>query len=86
MGYIQTPEVHEAVMKKLHFDREDYLDSSERYLWASSLSSHPHPEIIKDLLNRYRKNDNYPEKVKETLILTIAAMASKIPEHKVSRL
>jgi hypothetical protein len=62
-------------MKKLHFDREDHLDLSERYLWALSMSANPNPDILKDLLDRYRKNDNFPEKVKETLILTVASMA-----------
>jgi microsomal triglyceride transfer protein large subunit len=75
LGYVQTPEAHAAVMKKLHFDREDHLDLSERYLWALSMSANPNPDILKDLLDRYRKNDNFPEKVKETLILTVASMA-----------
>lgn len=84
LGYVQTPETHKIVMKKVHFDREDHLDLSERYLWALSMSTHPNPEIVKDLLNRYRKNDNFPEKVKETLILTIAAMARGTQQRKVS--
>ncbi|KAJ3658869.1 hypothetical protein Zmor_010585 [Zophobas morio] len=83
LGYVQTPETHKIVMKKVHFDREDHLDLSERYLWALSMSTHPNPEIVKDLLNRYRKNDNFPEKVKETLILTIAAMARGTQQRKI---
>ncbi|XP_044272344.1 microsomal triglyceride transfer protein large subunit [Tribolium madens] len=78
LGYVQTPEAHASVLKKLHFDKEDHLDLSERYLWSLSLSTHPNPEILKDLLDRHRKNDNYPEKVKETLVLTIAQMANVI--------
>lgn len=74
-------------MKKLHFDQEDHLDLSERYLWALSMSAHPNSEILKDLLDRHRKNDNYPEKVKETLVLTLAQMAQATranpQEHKV---
>ncbi|EFA08014.1 microsomal triacylglycerol transfer protein [Tribolium castaneum] len=75
LGYVQTPEAHASVLKKLHFDKEEHQDLSERYLWSLSLSSHPNPDILKDLLERHRKNDNYPDKVKETLVLTIAQMA-----------
>ncbi|RZC38190.1 microsomal triglyceride transfer protein large subunit [Asbolus verrucosus] len=75
LGFVQTQDSHATVMKKLHFDREDHLDLSERYLWALSMSSHPNPEVLKDLLDRYRKNDNFPEKVKDTLLLSIASMA-----------
>ncbi|KAJ8941576.1 hypothetical protein NQ314_010350 [Rhamnusium bicolor] len=84
LGYVQTKDSHEAVMKKLHFDKEEQLDLSERYLWALSFSSQPNPDIIKDLLNKYSKLVNIPEKVKETLILTVASMAyklTKLPEN-----
>ncbi|XP_018566345.1 microsomal triglyceride transfer protein large subunit [Anoplophora glabripennis] len=83
LGYVQTKESHEAATKKLHFDDEDQLDLSERYLWALSFSSQPNPDIIKDLIKKYTKLITVPEKVKETLILTIASMAQRLAKlHK----
>ncbi|XP_074032017.1 microsomal triacylglycerol transfer protein [Leptinotarsa decemlineata] len=78
LGYIQTTECHEAVLKKLHFDKEENINSVERYLWSLSFSSKPNPEIVKGLLKKFSKDINIPEKVKETLILTIASMAQKL--------
>lgn len=78
LGYVQTLDSHEAVMKKLHFDNGAHQDLSERYLWALSMCSQPNPDIILDILDRYRKLVNIPEKVKETMVLTMAAMASRL--------
>lgn len=90
LGYVQTVEAHEAAMKKLHFEKKNHEELSERYLWALSISSQPNPEIIQDLLKRYNKAVDFPEKVKETLVLTLASMAyrlKKLPyafnKHKV---
>ncbi|CAG9832555.1 unnamed protein product [Diabrotica balteata] len=78
LGYVQTQDSHEAVMKNLHFDNENQIDFSERYLWALSFSPQPNPDIIKDILKKYTKTVNIPEKVKETMILTIASMTHKL--------
>lgn len=81
LGYAQTPEIHQIVVKKLHFDREDDLDNCERYLWALSYNSQPEITIIEDLLNKFRNYENVPPKLKETLILTIASMTQKLAKN-----
>lgn len=77
-------------MKKLKFDDSTQHDLCERYLWALSISSQPSPEILSDLLHKYQKGTSIPDKLRETLLLTIASMANhlaKLPHynHKVSR-
>lgn len=75
---MQTSESHEAVVKKLHFEKSNHEDLSERYLWALAICSHPNPDVVQDLLHKYRKLVNIPKKVKETMILTIASMAYRL--------
>ncbi|KAJ8979262.1 hypothetical protein NQ317_012732 [Molorchus minor] len=85
LGYTQTQDSYEAALKKLHFQKNEQVDLSERYLWALSFASQPNPEIIKDLLKKYTKVINIPDKVKETMILTIASMVNrllKLPENQ----
>lgn len=81
LGYVQTSDSHEAVMKNLHFDKEDQIDFSERYLWALSFSSHPNPDVLEDVLKKFTKTVSIPEKVKETMILSMASMAHKISQR-----
>lgn len=78
LGYTQTFDAHEAVMKKLHFDDEKHEELSERYLWALSTCSQPNPDIITDLLKRYKNSNNISEKIKETLLYTIASMTYRM--------
>ncbi|KAF2884917.1 hypothetical protein ILUMI_21251 [Ignelater luminosus] len=85
LGYVQTQASHDAVMKKLNLEDQKQQDLSERYLWALSMASQPNPHIISTLLTLYQKSSNIPPKVKETLVLTVAAMArrlSKLPDYK----
>ncbi|KAG5874385.1 hypothetical protein JTB14_000685 [Gonioctena quinquepunctata] len=84
LGYVQTLECHDAVMKTLHFDKEEDLNSVERYLWAISFSSQPNPDIVKDLLKRFSKEVNILEKAKETLISAIASMTHKLTKSPLS--
>lgn len=81
LGFVQTLESHEAAMKKLHFDKSNHEELSERYLWALAVCSHPNPDIIQDLLHKYRSLVNIPKKVKETMILTMASMAYRLGHH-----
>lgn len=69
-------------MTKINFDDRKHEELTERYLWASSLASQPNPYIISELLHKYKNVVSMPEKVKETLLLSIASMAyrlSKLP-------
>lgn len=77
--------VHEAIMKKTHLEKQENEDLMERYLWSLSMFSQPNPEIIKDLLKRFKNYPKLPDKIKETLIHTIATMTyrlKKLPEAK----
>ncbi|KAB0793517.1 hypothetical protein PPYR_13137 [Photinus pyralis] len=78
LGIIQTDASHQAAMKQLFFDDKNHEERSERYLWSLSVSPQTNPEILSDLLRRYRKLANMPDKVKETLLLTIATMSYKL--------
>nr|CAI5840522.1 unnamed protein product [Callosobruchus analis] len=78
LGYAQTKDSHEAVMKSIHLDKEEQIDFSERYLWAMSFSSQPNPDIVEHLLKQYSKLTNIPLKIQETLILTLGSMAYKL--------
>ncbi|XP_076264767.1 microsomal triacylglycerol transfer protein isoform X1 [Rhynchophorus ferrugineus] len=80
LGYAQTKNSHKAVMKKLPLDSEEHIDFIERYLWALSFSSHPNIDILEDLLNKYRKYSTIPEKIRDTLILSLASMARTVAQ------
>ncbi|XP_071445116.1 microsomal triacylglycerol transfer protein isoform X2 [Hetaerina americana] len=81
VGAAQTVQAHEAAMKSVHFDTNGDPDLAERYLWALSLGSNPKEEVILDLLKRSRKNIEN-EKLRETLILTMAAMTRQFSKHQ----
>ncbi|CAH1977992.1 unnamed protein product [Acanthoscelides obtectus] len=85
LGYAQTKDSHEAVMKSIHLDNENQIEVSERYLWATSFSSQPNPDIAENLLKQYKKLTNIPPKIQETLVLTLGSMAyklGKLPDKK----
>lgn len=84
LGFAQTQESYKAAMKKLHLDNENHLDNCERYLWALSFAAQPNPIILEDLLHKFQNFKNVPEKLKETLILTIASMAKKLRTSKLT--
>ncbi|KAI4456052.1 microsomal triglyceride transfer protein large subunit [Holotrichia oblita] len=78
LGFAQTMDSYTVVMNKIHFDDRKHEDLSERYLWSLSLASHPNPDIILALLDKYKKVINMPEKVKETLLLSLGSMANRL--------
>ncbi|KAJ8915951.1 hypothetical protein NQ315_016627 [Exocentrus adspersus] len=81
LGYIQTKDTHEVVMSKLniaHLKNKEEEDLCERYLWALSFSSHPNQNIIEDLIKKYTVNSKIVQKVKETVVLTIASMTRRL--------
>lgn len=82
LGYAQTKSSHQAVMKKLHLDDEEHADFLERYLWALSFSTHPNVDIVEDILNKYRKYTTIPDKVRDTLILSLASMSRTLALSK----
>ncbi|XP_066137912.1 microsomal triacylglycerol transfer protein isoform X2 [Euwallacea fornicatus] len=82
LGHAQTQNTHTAVMKHLHLDSEAHTDLIEKYLWALSFSVHPNIEILEDLLTKYSKYFEIPEKTSATLILTIASLARTLSQSK----
>ncbi|GFG29687.1 hypothetical protein Cfor_03737 [Coptotermes formosanus] len=87
VGATQTVAAHEAARKFLHLDSESDLDVNERYFWALSFGSHPQQQVIKDVLKLTYKD--FPDKLSETLVLTVAALTNrfmKLPgngQHKI---
>ncbi|XP_063244373.1 microsomal triacylglycerol transfer protein isoform X2 [Bacillus rossius redtenbacheri] len=85
VGATQTAAAHQAAMSTLQLGSDDSLDRSERYLWSLSLGSHPHQDVIRDVLTACRKHsealeaadDGPGSKLAETLLLTVAAMANR---------
>ncbi|XP_050308345.1 microsomal triacylglycerol transfer protein [Anthonomus grandis grandis] len=77
LGYAQTENTHKAVMKLIHLDNEEQVNLVERYLWALSFSIHPNLQILEDLLNKFRKNPNIVNQVKDTLVLTLGSIARR---------
>ncbi|XP_017781565.1 PREDICTED: microsomal triglyceride transfer protein large subunit [Nicrophorus vespilloides] len=75
LGYVQTSNSHDAINKLFHYDDAAHEEYLERYLWALQTSSKPNPEIILDLVNKFKKTQNIKENVKETMVMAIASMA-----------
>ncbi|XP_021915479.1 microsomal triglyceride transfer protein large subunit isoform X2 [Zootermopsis nevadensis] len=75
VGATQTVAAHEAARKFLRLDSESDLDVNERYFWALSMGSHPELQVIKDVLKLTYKD--FPEKLSETLLLTVAALTNR---------
>ncbi|XP_060522931.1 microsomal triacylglycerol transfer protein [Cylas formicarius] len=82
LGHAHTEASHRATMKTLHLDREEQTDLVERYLWALSLSPHVNVDILEDLVDKFRKYSFIPEKIKKTLVLSIASMARTAKSSK----
>ncbi|XP_044760118.1 microsomal triglyceride transfer protein large subunit [Coccinella septempunctata] len=78
LGSSQTLATYEAVMGYLDLTKEEQLDLSERYLWALSLGSNPNQDIVEKLFNKYKKSENIPVKLNETLLLTVASMCRRL--------
>lgn len=81
LGFAQSTASHAAVNKVFHIDDAAQSDLNERYLWALSFSANPNPEIMEDLLKKFKNTQNIPEKVSETLISTLASMARNLRAH-----
>lgn len=73
-------------MKKLHFDKASQEELSERYLWALAVCASPNPDVLQDLLQKYRGLVSVPRKVKETMLLTMASMARRLGSSKAQKL
>ncbi|XP_074097832.1 microsomal triacylglycerol transfer protein isoform X2 [Cotesia typhae] len=75
LGSASTPATHQAAMKVLRSDDSD--EETERYLWALSVSPHPHPDVIKAVLKKSEETLQN-DKVSETYALTAGAMARQL--------
>lgn len=77
IGAAQTVSAHKALMNGIEFTQKENLNSAERYLLALSLGRCPNEDILKDLFTTWTDN-SLDEKLEETLILTITALARKL--------
>lgn len=76
LGGTQTVAAHHAAKQFLHFETEADMENGERYLQALAVGTRPNPLVIEDLIALTDlKYEN--EKVKDTLIQTIASMAQR---------
>ncbi|XP_034249467.1 microsomal triglyceride transfer protein large subunit isoform X2 [Thrips palmi] len=73
-GAAQTLAAHEAIKKAVRLDGKGELDAAERYLWALSAGAQPKAEILTDILQLSEK-EYEEEKLSETLLLSVAAVA-----------
>lgn len=88
MGAAQTDDSHAAVLSVLTPGSEENLDFWERYLWSLSFGAYPSLSTIRSIESQIEKVGDTP-KLKETLVLTLAAMTSRYdknqadPQHQV---
>ncbi|KAJ1529162.1 hypothetical protein ONE63_005970 [Megalurothrips usitatus] len=75
-GAAQTVAAHEAIKKAVRLDGKGSLDAAERYLWALSAGAQPKEEILSDLL-KLSEQTYEEEKLAETLLLSVAAVAQR---------
>ncbi|XP_013392489.1 microsomal triglyceride transfer protein large subunit isoform X2 [Lingula anatina] len=69
----QTPASQEALMELINFEDDYYTQNSERYLFTVSFSTHPSEQLLKDLLELYKK-DVPSETVRESIGLALGAV------------
>nr|XP_018897210.1 PREDICTED: microsomal triglyceride transfer protein large subunit [Bemisia tabaci] len=83
LGTAQTMTAHEAAMKLLNLNSEADVDKAERYFWALALGSQPLQAVIQDLSALIEKPIK-SDKLRETMTLTLAAMANRFLQLKES--
>lgn len=77
MAAVQTDESHQAFRNFLNFTSEENFESIERYLQSLSVGIRPRESVIRDLLLVITKDENDNEKLKDTLVQTIASMTHR---------
>ncbi|XKL69234.1 hypothetical protein PGB90_007003 [Kerria lacca] len=80
LGCAQTLEAHNAVLKTFNFVQPKNIDPLERYLWSISVGRKSKIEFFEDLKIIVKKGPTN-KKLKETLILTLTALARKFSQE-----
>ncbi|KAI5713097.1 hypothetical protein M8J75_013732 [Diaphorina citri] len=81
MGAAQTDASHEAVLSVLTLNSEESFDFWERYLWSLSFGAYPTLKTLRSIESLTEKKIDNP-KLKETLVLTLAAMANRYDKNE----
>lgn len=76
LGAIQTKASHDLAKEIINFKSIDEFDTIERYLQSLSVGVLPSDIILSDLLAMLKENYEN-EKVKDTLIQTVAAVTRR---------
>lgn len=77
LGAVQTQESHEAFRKTLNFTNDEDVDDIERYLQSLAVGIRPDEPVIRDLLTILMVEDLQNEKLRDTLVQTVASMANR---------
>ncbi|KAG5675253.1 hypothetical protein PVAND_005168 [Polypedilum vanderplanki] len=77
LAAIQTEESHEAFRSTMNFTNEEEFDNIERYLQSLSVGVLPRESVIKNIFEVLINDNIQNEKLKDTLVQTIASMCKK---------
>lgn len=80
LGAIQTESSHEAFRKTFNFTNEDDFNDIERYLQALAVGVYPQEWIVRDFLDVLIDGNLQNEKLKDTLVQTVASMARRFAD------
>lgn len=77
LGAVQTENSHEAFRKTLNFTNEEDFNDIERYLQSLAVGVRPEETIIRDLMSLLTSDELQNEKLRDTLVQTVASMANR---------
>lgn len=77
LASIQTDASHEAFRSTMNFTNDEDFDNIERYLQSLSVGVLPRESVIQNLMDEIVKEDVQNEKLRATLVQTVASMTNK---------
>ena len=81
LGAVQTKQSHEAFKKTLNFTNDEDFNDIERYLQSIAVGVRPEESIIRDLISVLSSDELNNEKLRDTLVQTVASMSQRFA-HK----
>lgn len=81
LGAVQTAESHEAFRKTMNFTSDDDVDDIERYLQSLAVGIRPQESVIRDLLAELMSDELQNEKLRDSLVQTVASMANRFANY-----
>lgn len=77
LGAVQTEQSHEAFKKTLNFTNDEDFNDIERYLQSLAVGVQPEESIIRDLMSVLSSDELDNEKLRDTLVQTVASMSRR---------